>query len=159
MLSISAMTSAASFEARKSISRRAASFSAASARMAAEKVVVSCSSSGRGIGTFEVILAVADAANCVNRDTINVTFDLCDGIGSILSQSNFAVYPNPSSQEFSFTGDRPATISVYDMKGSLLFTREYRSGTIAFGEAFPAGSYLLKVINDKTAYHTLIIKN
>ena len=116
-------------------------------------------SSGRGIGTFQVILAVANATNCVNRDTINVTFDLCDGIESIFSNANFAVYPNPSSGDFSFSGDRPATISVYDMKGSLLLREEYFSGLITFGEVFSSGTYLLKVINDKTAYHTLIIKN
>ncbi len=98
---------------------------------------------GRGIGTFTFSVTVSNSFNCINRDTILVTFDACSGISDI--ENEFVkVYPNPSTEEFILQTDSKVSIDVFDMTGRNLVS-DQTSSVYVFGSDFPSGSYILRI--------------
>ena len=51
-----------------------------------------------GVGSTDYILTVTQASSgCTARDTVNITFNNCVGIGEIEADLNINMYPNPAS--------------------------------------------------------------
>jgi hypothetical protein len=111
----------------------------------------------RGMGTFQFTVTVSNSNNCINRDTILITFDNCSGIQSV-ENDQVLVYPNPSSEQFTLLTDKKLDIELYDIKGQLIKSARVNEGSFNFGEEFPAGSYLLSLQRGQERVYKLLIK-
>lgn len=121
---------------------------------------INLDTTGRGVGTFQIILAVTNNFGCANRDTILVTFDICTGISDIPNLSNqIIIFPNPSSGQFTVLSEEGSDISIYDLKGSLLFVKKNAPALFTTGENLPVGTYILKSASKNQSIRKLIIKN
>jgi hypothetical protein len=103
---------------------------------------------GRGIGTFTFILTVTNSTNCLNRDTVNVTFDVCTQVNSI-SRAEYNIYPNPFSEHISISSDRLTDIFIYDSTGRLVEKHLNITGTIEAGSSLSPGLYIAQIGNKK----------
>ena len=73
------------------------------------------------------------------------------------------IYPNPTHDQFNIEIesdiDEPVYISVFDMNGSVVFKNEYiPQVNIQFGAGFPAGMYLMQVMQDGVSRTYKLVK-
>jgi hypothetical protein len=111
----------------------------------------------RGLGTFQFIVTVSNANNCINRDTIMVTFDNCNGIQNV-SADHLKIYPNPTADNFTVLSETNVDIEVYDMNGRQLIATYSNNGVFNFGDEFPSGSYILRLQKNHEQVYKLLIK-
>lgn len=91
-----------------------------------------------------------------------VTFDPFN-TDCALATENFvtadvALYPNPTSGNFTVAIAQPATVLVYSLNGQLLFQKELGSGENQLELQAPSGMYLLKLDAGGSSKHFKILK-
>ena len=107
---------------------------------------ITVDSNGTGLGTEIISVEVTGAQGCVNRDTIEVTFDLCAKITDPFYEENFVkIFPNPFSKDFNLTTEKIVSLSIYDVCGQLLEQRDHINGHISAGENLLPGVYFIEV--------------
>jgi hypothetical protein len=107
---------------------------------------ITVDSSGVGLGSKNIFVIVSNLAGCQSSSTIQITFDLCAGINSpVTDLQGTSVFPNPFREFFSLSSENKVTMNVYDMTGRILESRENISGTIVAGESLSPGMYLIEV--------------
>jgi hypothetical protein len=135
------------------------SFSSYSWSTGGNSASIDLDTTNRGLGIFSVILTVTNNSGCANRDTIRVTFDLCNGIVNAIDESRYVAYPNPSDNFFTVVAEPGSDISVFDMNGALLYDRKNVPSIFTIGQDFPAGTYLMMITNKDGIGHKLVVKN
>ena len=121
---------------------------------------INVDTTGRGLGTFNFILIVANSFNCTNRDTISITFDQCNGIESPLSGNNILnVFPNPFTTGVTIYSEEGSDISIYDMKGSLMMERKNVTSVFYYDKELSPGAYIVRAEFNGKSTHKLVIKN
>ncbi|SFX93240.1 T9SS type A sorting domain-containing protein [Cytophaga hutchinsonii] len=84
-----------------------------------------------------------------------------DGITTDIKNSaaeKFAVYPNPSSQDFTVSAHAGSfTVSLYNAAGQLLSVNTYNAAT-HIGEGLPAGIYVIRIEQNGIAESKKVIK-
>jgi PKD repeat protein len=81
---------------------------------------------GRGLGTFEFIVAITDINSCNNTDSVSVNFYDCTGIDEPGISAGLDIYPNPGNGLVTLhslvvpAGDY--SLKVYNTLNSLVFT-------------------------------------
>ena len=87
------------------------------------------------------------------------TFDDVAGTG-LFGAENLSIYPNPASDKVSIkAGSIIKTISLYDIQGRLLLTKQPESQEAAIDiSAQPAGVYLLRIATDTGSVTQKLIK-
>ncbi len=113
----------------------------------------------RGLGTFPFSIIVTNSFSCSNRDTILVTFDNCTGVNNIVGSHNVTVFPNPSNTHFTISAEEKSDLSIYDLKGVLVFEIKNAPAIFTFGDELSAGAYMLTVKKNQSVINKLIIKN
>lgn len=119
---------------------------------------ISIDSSGVGIGTVDVFVTVSDANSCSNSDSLNITFDLCAGIGTTADNfSGVSVFPNPFDQSFNLVSEKTVSYFIYDVAGQLLEYNRSFSGEKDLGENYAPGVYFVEVIQkaDKKVFRMM----
>ncbi len=102
-------------------------------------------SSGTGLGVKQVFVEVTNNNGCANRDTINITFDLCAGINSYAQNSLINIYPNPFKKSVTINLKEKSSISVFDARGRMIERRENIAGEFMYGENFADGVYYIQI--------------
>lgn len=121
---------------------------------------ISVDSTGKGFGTFAYSIIVTNSFGCVNKDTILVTFDQCNGINDLdFSNNDFSVFPNPFSSEFTIITKEGSDIYLFDIKGSLIMENKNSPSVFSFGEKLPSGCYFIQIRNKQFNQYKLLIKN
>lgn len=117
--------------------------------------------SGYGLGTFSFILTVTNNFNCVNRDTVLVTFDGCVGMNepTSLRGNTIVVFPNPSQSSFTIHSGEEIDFFIYDLRGALLLERKKVKSELTFGDNLPPGTYILKILSGQRVFNKRIVKN
>lgn len=114
-----------------------------------------------GLTAEDVIFHLNDDAT-LGEVTFNPTWDCQEesGIGLVdLEASNIQVYPNPSQGKLNVGLSAPASLEVYDLKGTLLFSKELEAGINTLQLALPSGMYALRIVEGEEQYaQKLIIK-
>ncbi|MBI4931612.1 MAG: T9SS type A sorting domain-containing protein [Bacteroidetes bacterium] len=104
-------------------------------------------------------VCITDANGCSNCDTVLIPFTPPTGISqySILN-TQFSVYPNPSSGEFTVYGLQSAVeLSVYDVLGNKVFCTTVNRKQETINLNAPAGIYFLQIKTpDGTAVKKII---
>jgi hypothetical protein len=79
-----------------------------------------------GAGTYTIMYSYTDGNSCSNSDNKTITVDLCTGINE-LSNSTFAIYPNPTNGSFNIDFSNTITsaieIEIFDAIGKLVLTQ------------------------------------
>ncbi len=122
---------------------------------------INVDTTGYGLGTFPFILTVTNSFNCVNRDTVLVTFDGCVGMNDLvtLGGNTFIVFPNPSQSNFTMRSGEEVDLFIYDLRGALLMERKKIKSELTFGDYLPSGTYILKILSGQRVFNKLIVKN
>ena len=84
---------------------------------------IAASSAGPYPAIVNYTITISDSSGCTSRDTIQITFDLCSGLGEI-DDRQWAIYPNPAGRfgTISLVGalGENLLIEIYDMKNRLV---------------------------------------
>ena len=90
--------------------------------------------------------------------TVNVQANLSS---ELFEQEKISVYPNPSNSIFNIENDNITKIEVYDLVGKLILKQENEFGVSSFDlNQYPAGIYLIKILNKNNQSNTIkLIKN
>lgn len=89
-------------------------------------------------------------------------YTVIDGVASGKSNEKIIkVYPNPSNGNFRLdlpneNSHKPLHVTIYNLQGQEVFTRNLEMGNLEINVGLPAGVYVLKVISDKKTYTDLI---
>lgn len=90
---------------------------------------------------------------------------IVNGLSEVVQEHGIRVHPNPSNGDFTISFDRPwsgsMTISLIDLKGDLVFAKNYQSSERIWvtTNELPAGEYILQIGSDsKNTSTPLIIK-
>lgn len=71
------------------------------------------------------------------------------GIQNKISETNFAYFPNPVSNEFCIvTADKIDKIQIYDINGKVVFNQQFENSQINVSQ-LKSGIYFVKTIDDK----------
>ncbi|MBX2845777.1 MAG: PDZ domain-containing protein [Saprospiraceae bacterium] len=91
----------------------------------------------------------------------------CDELSGQLSISNFKIYPNPNTGEFTMDFDidntRPFDVQVADLSGNVFFENSIQPGTLHVNEFIqlntrvPAGEYLLLINQEGKVYRDKLV--
>jgi hypothetical protein len=119
---------------------------------------ITIDSSGYGYTTVQILLTVTNSNGCANRDTIRITFDPCNGINDISEDNSISIFPNPSSDNFTFTTDDVCDVHVYDSKGSLVYESKDIRTTESFGSNLQSGYYIVRVRKNSIDSFKMILK-
>ena len=107
---------------------------------------ISVDSSGTGYGVKTVSVVVQNNYGCTARDTINITFDPCQGL-SHLSDENIGVFvfPNPFNDAFTIFCERSAEFRIFDISGREISHQKITAGSQIAGENLAAGTYFIEI--------------
>lgn len=120
---------------------------------------ITVDTSGRGLGTFAFRVTVTSQVGCFNRDTINVTFDICSGVNDLVSNtSQLRVYPNPIHSSCVIVTPENAQLQLMDNQGRIVLQRELLSGENILYPDLPAGIYIARIINDREVSSFRLVK-
>ena len=123
-----------------------------------QKIIVD--STGHGLRTFAINIIVANNFGCVNKDTILVTFDHCNGINNLSrADQGVSVFPNPFTSNFTLLTREGSEIFIYDSKGALIMENKNIPAVYSYGDNLPAGIYLIRIRNNIFNTYKLILKN
>ena len=138
----------------------AGSFSSYVWSTGARTQTINVDSTGRGLGKFPFNIIVTNSFGCVNKDTVYVTFDQCNGISNLTKPTEeFTVFPNPFSSMFTLLSKEGSDISIYDNKGALIMENKNAPSVFTFGETLSSGIYIIKVQNTFFTTYKLVLKN
>ncbi len=109
---------------------------------------ITVDSSGVGFGTKSIIVTVTNSAGCLGRDTVQITFDNCNGIETS-HEPSFGVYfyPNPFNGNFHILCERTLDYNIYDISGRLIESRKDIQGNYETGDCLAAGTYFIEFSN------------
>ncbi|MDX2172896.1 MAG: T9SS type A sorting domain-containing protein [Bacteroidota bacterium] len=102
-----------------------------------------------------------DGNGCSNVATITQSVSTCTGIQSIINneQLSINVYPNPSNGVFTFDLETTSTITIIDLLGKVIYTKELQSGTHDINlSTSKNGIYILKAKSNGTVKTVRLIK-
>lgn len=108
---------------------------------------ITVDSTGRGLGTFSFRLTVTNSFGCAGRDTIAVTFDICNDITEAGPLAGLVVYPNPAREEIQITCEDRLDLRWFNQTGSLVRTDRLMAGINKLAPGLPAGIYLLQFLD------------
>lgn len=82
---------------------------------------ITLDSTGIGLDSIDVSVLVQDAAGCVGKDTINVDFEICNGIADY-KENKYRIYPNPGDGLLTIEGEfrENDRINIYDNHGRFM---------------------------------------
>lgn len=107
---------------------------------------ISVDTTGRGTGTFQFRVTVVSTAGCLNKDTINVAFDVCSALpDQPVSDAGLILFPNPSGSRFNLNIEAAGRLSVYNLQGQLVYSSPLEPGHNTFGEMLFPGIYIAEV--------------
>ena len=109
---------------------------------------ITIDTTGRGMGTFSFRLTVTNSFGCAGRDTIAVTFDICNGVSAPGQLDVLQVYPNPAQQELRINSAERIDVRWFDETGMLVRTDRLFAGTNRIAPGLPAGIYFLRFERD-----------
>ncbi len=115
-------------------------------------------SSGIGIGNKSVVVTVSNNAGCLAKDTIVITFDLCNGIMNHPSILGVYLYPNPFDGSFHILCEHPIDCKIFDVSGRLVESHKGIEGNFQSGEKLAPGTYFIEVTNGESIKIFQIIK-
>lgn len=120
---------------------------------------ITVDTTGRGLGTFPFRVTVTSAVGCFNRDTINVTFDVCSGLSSELyNQTRDIVYPNPYRTACVVHVEGNAELTIFDSQGRILAIQQLIVGDNILEVELPAGIYLARIAKNESVKTVRLIK-
>lgn len=105
---------------------------------------------------------VFDDGNPQLTNTVYAAVPKGSGLYSFSKNGLLQVYPNPSSGIFNIAAaeNNAGTVNVFGMNGQHLFSQEFSSfSPIIDLSAYPAGLYVLQLINGSTMFTTKILKS
>ena len=108
------------------------------------------------------------SSECIGPDaSITVDVEVCSGLDDIALSEQMSVYPNPNNGQFTFDFEVPGTtdfdLSVVDMMGKVVYTRELKQITGKYTQPIDLGSvakgiYFVKVdVEGASYFHKLIV--
>jgi hypothetical protein len=107
---------------------------------------VQIDSAGTGFGSKYVAVRVSNAQGCFGTDTISILFDACAGIKNTgNSAPGVYLYPNPFSSSIRVLTERAVQVSIFDVSGRLIETKENVIGSMDTGHDLSAGTYFIEV--------------
>ena len=97
---------------------------------------------------------------CTKTAQINIKVDQCIGLNENSSAKSFvAVYPNPSSGEFTLKTKEVTTVMIYDMQGKLIYNQKVNEGNQVINlSQYASGEYLLKAYQGDNEQRITLIK-
>jgi len=107
-----------------------------------------------GIGSHQIFLRVTSPFNCVQKDSVTITFKNCTGLEKSDPISTVIIIPNPNNGKFQIVLDRnthsPIDLKIINSSGSLVFyekeSRDWLRNKKFFNLSFlPDGIYLLSL--------------
>ena len=112
-----------------------------------------------GMGTY--ILTAKNSNNCVDADTINVTFTSCVSV-SEYNDLGIKVYPNPAKGYVSIDWDKSlmekANVEMIDIYGRVVFSNELNSRTNKINlQGFSTGVYFIRITSGTAIYTSKLI--
>ena len=120
---------------------------------------ITIDTTGRGLGTFAFRVTVTSSTGCFNRDTINVTFDICSAVPETGSnQIPVSVYPNPFRTTSVFNVKEQAQLAVFDSQGRLVYSGQLSKGDNTIGAELPSGLYIARVDDGRSVKIIRLIK-
>jgi hypothetical protein len=106
--------------------------------------------------------ACAGNTHCDNEEDDNNKRIMPGTISSAGPGSVISVYPNPSSYGFTLVLDSkvniPASVFVFDLSGRQVLKMENVSSIVQFGKQLQAGTYIVRVIQDRLRKEFKLIK-
>lgn len=104
-------------------------------------------SAGVGMNSQPVTVTVSNSYGCIDRDTVNVTFDVCAGVENDARQSmpGVYIYPNPFISTVKLFCERPVNMKLFDVSGRLLEKRNDVTGMMETGIDLSPGTYFMEV--------------
>ena len=102
-----------------------------------------------------------DSQGCSNSTTIFQDVSLCTGIYKLTNSVNgFYVYPNPSNGIYTIQLNSDYTITILDILGKTIYTRELKEGKHSINiNEYINGVYILKAENDENIKTMRLIKD
>ncbi|OIP03567.1 MAG: hypothetical protein AUJ97_04280 [Bacteroidetes bacterium CG2_30_32_10] len=80
-----------------------------------------------GLGTHEISVTVTNSNNCVDIDTIEITFNALTGTNTFTQTSFISIQPNPTSGIVSIffpSVVKDAEIEIYNMQGKMILSKK-----------------------------------
>ncbi len=74
---------------------------------------------GIGLNQAMFFVQVTDSNNCINSDTVNISFNICSGIKNN-SENIINVYPNPTNDFLIINGKQISEIYIINIKGNIV---------------------------------------
>ncbi len=110
-----------------------------------------------GSATVEVLVTAEDATT-TETYTLNLTVVVATGIADS-SIENVVVYPNPCMDKLNVTNISNATVSIYNMQGSLMIINKATSSDLDIDvSGLKPGMYILKIAQEKQMKNISFIK-
>jgi hypothetical protein len=111
--------------------------------------------------TITVWVNVATIDNCADSDTIQIIYLKPDGLLNPVEDGFVKVYPTPTTGKINllFAYPEQRVITVYDLKGSLLYVNEFNEASIELDlNHLESGVYIMKV-NYRREVKVIILKS
>lgn len=116
---------------------------------------------GRGLGTFDFIVAITDVNGCAGTDTVSINFYDCTGIDEPDKTFGIEIYPNPGDGLISLhsqiipAGDY--TLKIFNASNSLVYSENKIAVKGEFSKnvdlrKLASGVYLLRIENSSGSW-------
>ena len=105
----------------------------------------------------QYVLTVVDASGCQMSDSINVTIDLCLGVGNQNLLEKLVIYPNPSTGSINLSGLPANTgelkVSMINSRGVEVLSSVFQSGFASIdldleNLDLPRGIYFIRILTE-----------
>jgi hypothetical protein len=115
-----------------------------------------------GLGLLQVWV-YATKGSCVSKDTTNITFVNCTGIGEKKPGGLLTLYPNPFNQDITIEiHDQPGTADraeILDSRGEIITAKPVISKITRFQtKTFPSGIYFIRLVHNSARYYFKAVK-
>jgi hypothetical protein len=115
------------------------------------------------VGNAQVLKADFVPTDLINYEsaskTVLINVTLATGISAVENNELIVLYPNPVIEAFNILGmDSKATISITDLNGKVVLTKEISADEKVYVTDLPCGIYLIKIITNKGTILKKIVK-
>ena len=113
-----------------------------------------------GVGSHVITYSVSDTNGCASQDTINVTVQVCVGLGN-MTRMNVKVYPNPGNGDFVVENiPNGSQVEVINLLGQVLYSKTSDASRMEINlNGLSIGTYNLKIMNgDQVQFRKLIVR-
>lgn len=100
-------------------------------------------------------------AGCSKSATIAVTVNACVGLfeQNASNNSEIQIFPNPSNGEFMLITEKSISVSIQDVSGKIIYSKELSEGTHKINlNEFANGNYFLKTSDGENKQSRVLIK-